>query len=198
MKCLQHPLGPLHIHAPRHTHDATTPHSMQHSAQPTHSMLQHMCTHPTNQQTLPNHQPVNRPTSQPASQPAKLSSPRTNQPTTNQPTQKTDSQPANKPSPTAQGGGGGSITWEEGGTKHTTAPHSTAPDRAAVQQTPQAHTAGRSEGLTHLPANACPCAATFQMHKSHTCRKETDTVPHLRPNKQVSPSTNSATWRGGR
>ena len=58
-------------HTCSQTHDAATPHSMQHSAQPTCNMLQHVCTHPTNQQTLPTHQLPNQPTRQPA----KLSTP---------------------------------------------------------------------------------------------------------------------------
>ena len=43
-------------------------------------------------------------------------------------------------------------------------------------------------------------AATFQMDsqkKGHTYKKEIYTLPHLRPNKWVNPSTGSATWRGG-
>ena len=66
--------------------------------------------------------------------------------------------------------------------------------------TPQAFTAGRREGVTHLPIHVCPQRSLFSdslSKKCHNCKKEIDTLPHLRPNKQVSPSTHTAKCEGG-
>ena len=65
--------------------------------------------------------------------------------------------------------------------------------------TPQAHTAGRREGVTHLPVNACPRCTHFSdaLKKSQTYKKETETLNYLRPDKQVSPSSQSAKCEGG-
>ena len=97
-----------------HTHDALTPHRIPHSAQPTDNMLKYMCTHQLTNKPYPH---IN----QLASQQAKFSSPQTNYSTFNEATQKTYSQANQQAKSHAHRGGGCSITWEEGGTKHTTA-----------------------------------------------------------------------------
>ena len=48
---------------------------------------------------------------------------------------------------------------------------------------------------THLLFNVCPQRSHFENvleKNSHTCKKETNTVPHLQPNKHTSPSTHTA------
>ena len=63
-------------------------------------------------------------------------------------------------------------------------------------------THSREEGRSNTPT--CQCVSTAQplfkmrcQKKSHTCNKETDTLPHLRPNQQVSPSTHTEMRKGG-
>ena len=152
---------------------------------------------------------------QPANQPAKLSTPRTNLPTTNPPTQKSTAK-----KPTRQGAmqtwGRGIHNLGGGGTKHTTTTltqpvggHSPKGGGGVAREegwwrgvtctTPQAHTPGKREGVTHLPVNTCPRRSHFSnalSKKSHTCKKVTKTLPHLRPNMKVNPTTHTAKCEG--
>ena len=53
--------------------------------------------------------------------------------------------------------------------------------------------------MTHVPVNACPRRSHFSMHrqkKRHTSKKETHTLPPLRPNKHVSFSTHTTKCEG--
>ena len=138
MKCAkppQRPLQWLHKHAYTQTHCATTPHStcLGNTHTYTRPNTTYNATAPVHTHTYTpatSRQPTNQPTKQPTNQPAKLICPRTNLPTTNQPTKQSENQ-----QPTNQQAryqctqrGGGSHNLGGGGTKHTTDPHSTAPD----------------------------------------------------------------------
>ena len=134
---------------------------------------------------------INQPTNQPTSQTQHPM----NQPTNDQPTNpKINCQQTNKAGCNAHMGGGGIHNLGGGGTKHTTTTltqpvggHSlrgVAREEgwweAVTCTTPQAHTAGRRERVTHLPVNACPRRSHFSSalsKKSHTYKKEIDTPP---------------------
>ena len=93
----------------------------------------HMYQPTTNQ---PRNQPTNQPTNQQTTQ---LSNNQPTNPTTNQATRKpTANQPTSQLLP-VHIEGGGSHNLGGGGTKHTTDPHSTAPDGTAVHSTTPHH-----------------------------------------------------------
>ena len=102
-------------------------------------------------QQLANNQPTNKPTNQPTNQP-------THQPNSAVP-EPINQQPTNQQAKHQCTQGGGVHKLGGGGTKHTTDPHSTAPDARAVHKATPYHRhtvthvymAGRREGVTHLP-----------------------------------------------
>ena len=63
-------------------------------------------------------------------------------------------------------------------------------------------THSREEGRSNTPTYECMSTAkplfkcTFQK-KIHTCKNETDNLPHFRPSRQVSPNTHNAKTEGG-
>ena len=129
--------------------------------------------------TPTSHQATKQPSNQPTSHPNSVAHKPNNPQPTKQPKEPTANQPTRQVVLHIPGGGGGSITWNPlgGGGKasHPTAPHSTTLDGAVVQPTPQSHTTGRREGVTHLPFNVCPWHSHFKNafgENSHTCKKK--------------------------
>ena len=173
----------LHIHAHRHIHNATTPHSMQHNAQPTHSMLQHMCTLPANPQTLPTHQPTNHPTSLRAGQ---IEQP-TNQPTNNQPPNRKNQQPTNvQANSHCTLGGGGFHNLGGGGDKaqYSLTPHNPTQQSSGwggcTANTTSTHINEEGWGNTF----ACLCMSLAQPLCKCTLKRK----PHLQKGNRYPPS----------
>ena len=80
--------------------------------------------------------------------------------------------------------------------------------RTLQQYTRQPHTTcthGGEEGRSNTPTSWCHCVGTSQIisefnqfkKQKHTCKKVMDTLPNLKHNKQSSPTTQTATWKGG-
>ena len=112
--------------------------------------------------------------------------------------------------------GGGSINWEEGAQSTPQLPSHSQLRGAIVKggggkgggMVGRGHphnttgTHSKEEGRSNTPT--CQCKSTAQplfkctsKKKSLSCKKETDTLPHLRPNRQVSPRTHTVKCEGG-
>ena len=199
-------------HACSQTHTRcsnTTQHAAQCLAE--HTACYSTCAHTP--QTLSTHPRANQPTSTQTQHP-------TNQPTNKQPTNsKIKRHQTNKAGCNAHHGcvcvcvihnlGGGGAEHTKTTLTQSVGGHSPRGGGGAREEgwweavtctTPQAHTTGRREGVTHLPDNECPRRSHYSnalSKKTYSCKKETDTLPHLRPNRQVGPSTHTAKCEAG-